>query len=179
LLPVGVKTCFGAELTALNFQRPTPQFIALICGSENTPEKRWPVPHWRTLIESLPKERFVLLGTANDAPIATAVAAGFDPARVENLAGKTDLAAFADHLSAARLLVTNDTGGMHLANALGVPLVALFGPTNPVRTGPVFTGSIRILQPPDSPTTGGGSLSALTPETVRSALRELIGSLLS
>jgi ADP-heptose:LPS heptosyltransferase len=62
--------------------------------------------------------------------------------------------------------VTNDTGGMHLANALGAPLVALFGPTNPVRTGPVFAAPFEILQPPDCPPTGGGSLANLSPETV-------------
>ena len=37
---------------------------------------------------------------------------------------------------------------MHLANALGVPLIGLFGPTNPIRTGPIFAGAVSILQPP-------------------------------
>ncbi|MBM3855438.1 MAG: hypothetical protein FJ399_20170, partial [Verrucomicrobia bacterium] len=134
---------------------PTAARIALIPGSENTPAKRWPVAHWRALVESLPAERFVVCGTANDRPVADAVAAGFDPARVENLAGRTDLPAFADLLCQCRLLVTNDTGGMHLANALGVPLLALFGPTNPVRTGPVFSSPASCLQPPGCPPTGG------------------------
>lgn len=150
--------------------------IALICGSENTPAKRWPVPHWRALIAALPGERCVLLGTAGDRPITEAVAAGFESARVENLAGKTDLPAFAAQLRGARLLVTNDTGGMHLANALGVPLLALFGPTNPVRTGPVFAAPFRILQPPGCPPTGGGDLTDLAPATVAAALREMLPS---
>jgi ADP-heptose:LPS heptosyltransferase/lauroyl/myristoyl acyltransferase len=158
------------------FQTPNAKKIALIPGSENTPAKRWPVAHWRALIAALPHERFVLLGTANDRAITTAVAAGFDPARVENLAGRTDLPAFGAQLRAARLLVTNDTGGMHLANALGVPLLALFGPTNPVRTGPVFAAPFRLLQPPGCPPTGGGSLDDLRPETVVAALRELLAS---
>ncbi|MEO6246647.1 MAG: glycosyltransferase family 9 protein, partial [Opitutaceae bacterium] len=68
--------------------------IALICGSENTPAKRWPVAHWRALITSLPHQRFVLLGTAHDLPITTAIAAGFEAASVEDLAGQTDLPAF-------------------------------------------------------------------------------------
>lgn len=153
--------------------------IALIPGSENNPEKRWPVHHWRALIEALPDQRFVLLGTANDLAITTGVAEGFAPERVENLAGKTDLTAFVAQLHAARLLVTNDTGGMHLANALGVPLLALFGPTNPVRTGPVFDAPFRILQPPGCPPTGGGSLDDLKPAIVVAALRELLASPLS
>lgn len=152
--------------------RPASSVLGLIPGSENTPEKRWPVAQWRALIEALPEERFVIFGTPNDAPIANAVAAGFAPARVENLAGKTDLPTYVTRLCTCRLLVTNDTGGMHLANALGVPLVALFGPTNPVRTGPVFSGPTTILQPPGCPPTGGAALADLSPATVVAALRQ-------
>jgi len=156
--------------------RPPSSAIGLIPGSENTPAKRWPVAHWRALIEAFPGESFAVFGTPNDAPIAAEVAAGFAPARVQNLAGKTDLPAFAARLAGCRALVTNDTGGMHLANALGVPLLALFGPTNPVRTGPIFAGATTILQPPACPRTGGGALADLAPETVASALRQLLPS---
>jgi ADP-heptose:LPS heptosyltransferase len=155
---------------------PTPS-LALICGSENAPEKRWPIPHWRALIDALPGRHFVLLGTAGDKPITAAVARGFAPGRVTDLAGRTDLPAFARQLGACALLVTNDTGGMHLANAAGVPLVALFGPTNPLRTGPVFSSPAKLLQPPGCPPTGGGPLSDLAPATVADAVRELLGAL--
>ncbi|MBI5691732.1 MAG: hypothetical protein HZC55_16735 [Verrucomicrobia bacterium] len=151
-----------------------PPVVGLIPGSENTPEKRWPVPAWRTLIESLPEVRFSVFGTARDRPIADAVVAGFAPERVVNLAGQTDLPAFAAQLRACRALVTNDTGGMHLANALGVPLVALFGPTNPLRTGPVFSAPCTILKAPDAGPTGGGDLSRLEAGTVLAALRPLL-----
>lgn len=147
--------------------------IGLIAGSENFPAKRWPVEHWRALIAAFPEQRFVLLGTAGDRIITTAIAAGFGE-RVTDLAGQTDLPGFAARLRACALLVTNDTGGMHLANVLGVPLLALFGPTNPLRTGPVFTAPTRILQPPGCPPTGGGELAALRPETVVAAVRELL-----
>jgi ADP-heptose:LPS heptosyltransferase len=72
------------------------------------------------------------------------------------------------------MLVTNDTGGMHLANALGVPVLALFGPTNPLRTGPVFASPHRVLQPPGCPPTGGGDLVQLAPATVAAAVREML-----
>lgn len=156
-----------------------PSTISLIVGSENAPEKRWPVAHWRTVIESLPGERFQLLGTANDRALTTLVAEGFGPARVENLAGKTDLPAFADALRRSRLLVSNDTGGMHLANALGVPLIALFGPTNPIRTGPIFSAPTTLLQPPGCPPTGGASLTDLAPATVVAALRAILPGIVS
>ena len=147
--------------------------IGLIPGSENNPEKRWPADHWRQLIESLPGEHFTIFGTAGDLPIANAVAFGFPPERVQNLAGQTDLPAFSLKLRTCRLLVSNDTGGMHLANSLGVPVVALFGPTNPVRTGPVFAAPVVMLQPPGCPETGGGALADLRPETVMAAVRKM------
>jgi heptosyltransferase-2 len=153
--------------------RLSTRLIGLIVGSENSPEKRWPVEHWRALIAALPDQRFVIFGTKGDAPIAAAVADGFGP-RVENLAGRTDLSAFAEKLSTCDLLATNDTGGMHLANALGVPLIALFGPTNPVRTGPVFAAPFKILQPPGCPSTGGAEIAYLTPESVIATVREQI-----
>jgi ADP-heptose:LPS heptosyltransferase/lauroyl/myristoyl acyltransferase len=145
--------------------------IGLIPGSENTPEKRWPVPHWRALITALPSERFVIFGTPNDAPIAREVAARLPESQVENLAGRTDLPTFCTRLQGCRVLVTNDTGGMHLANALGVPLLALFGPTNPRRTGPVFSAPFTILQAPGSAPTGGGDLALVSPDSVLASLR--------
>ncbi|MBI2518549.1 MAG: hypothetical protein HYV95_16865 [Opitutae bacterium] len=165
------------DRTPLRLPAPGPQLFArgpigLICGSENNPEKRWPVAHWRQLIEALPAEQFVLLGTPNDRVITDAVAAGFGD-RVQNFAGKTSLVEFAATLQSCRLLVTNDTGGMHLANALGVPLIGLFGPTNPVRTGPIFAAPHRLLQPPGCAPTGGGSLADLQPETVVAAVRQI------
>ncbi|MGC4073855.1 MAG: glycosyltransferase family 9 protein [Nibricoccus sp.] len=149
--------------------------IGFIAGSENNPEKRWPVSHWRTLTESIlreyPAATLLLLGTANDRAITDAIASGHSESRVQNLAGRTDLPAYMEKLRSCTLLVTNDTGGMHLANLLGVSLIALFGPTNPVRTGPVFSGPHVILQPPGCPPTGGGALSDLSPETVFAALQ--------
>lgn len=158
---------------------PTPRnarpVIGLICGSENNPEKRWPVERWRSLIAALPEREFLLLGTPNDRAITTAVADGFGR-RVENRAGKTSLVEFADALAECALLVTNDTGGMHLANALGVPVVALFGPTNPVRTGPIFQAPVTILQPPGCPATGGAALVNLEPGTVIEAIRSTLNA---
>lgn len=145
--------------------------LGLIAGSENNPEKRWPVERWRELIAALPPAvPVVLFGTANDLPITNAIAAELG-ARVENLAGRTDLETYCQRLAACRLLVTNDTGGMHLANALGVPLIAVFGPTNPVRTRPVFNAPVTVLQPPGCPPTGGGSLADLPAAEVIAAVR--------
>jgi ADP-heptose:LPS heptosyltransferase/lauroyl/myristoyl acyltransferase len=147
--------------------------IGLIPGSENNPEKRWPAAHWCTLIGQLPASaRILLFGTSNDRRITDEISAR-TTRTVENLAGRTTLPQYCDSLSACTVLVTNDTGGMHLANALGVPLVALFGPTNPVRTGPVFAAPFRVLQPPGCPPAGGANLRDLAPAQVIAALAEL------
>jgi len=146
--------------------------LGLIAGSENNPAKRWPVAHWRAVIDARPADQFLLFGTANDLPITTAIAEGFG-ARVENLAGRTSLPEYCARLRTCRLLITNDTGGMHLANALDVPLVALFGPTNPVRTAPVFSSPVTILQPPGCPPTGGLPLTDLPPALVLATLSAL------
>ena len=152
-------------------EEPVKRVIGLICGSENNPEKRWPVAHWRELITALPGEEFVLFGTRADDALTLEIAAGFGE-RVRNLAGRTSLVEFAEGLRNCRLLITNDTGGMHLANALGVPLFALFGPTNPVRTGPVFSAPAIILQPPGCAAQGGGNLADLSSDSVAHAVRE-------
>jgi len=92
---------------------------------------------------------------------------------VLDLAGQTDLPEYMSRLQSCRVVVTNDTGGMHLANALGVPVLALFGPTNPVRTGPVFSAPFAVVQPPGCPSTGGAELAQLEPGSVLTALRTL------
>jgi len=149
--------------------------LGLICGSENFPAKRWPIPHWVALIDAVPRELPIrLFGTEKDRALTDQIAA-LAQRPVENLAGKTDLRAYCAALRDCAALVTNDTGGMHLANSLGVPLVALFGPTNPVRTGPVFSAPVTILQPPNCPPSGGANLNELAPETVLAAVGACLG----
>jgi heptosyltransferase-1 len=80
----------------------------------------------------------------------------------------------------ASLFIGGDTGPMHLAAALGVPVVAIFGPTNPARNGPFGTRSI-VLRSPSSPTTHtrharpDEGLLEITPEQVLAAARQLLG----
>ncbi|MEM6278716.1 MAG: glycosyltransferase family 9 protein [Verrucomicrobiota bacterium] len=141
--------------------------IGLICATENSPEKRWPIERWRELIDAMPGFEFHLFGTPRDAEITGAVAERFSSERVVDRAGKTGLVEFARELTQCETLLANDTGGMHIANLLGVPTVALFGPTNPIRTGPVFEGPTRVLQPEGCPPSGGTDMKALSvPEVI-------------
>lgn len=172
--PAAASAAAAAADSASGFAGRT---IGLICGTENNPEKRWPVERWRELLGSLTASgaRCVLFGTAKDAAITAQVADGFDPAAVIDRAGKTDLLHYARELTACDLLITNDTGGMHLANALGLPVLVIFGPTNPVRTGPIFDAPKRCLQPVGCPPQGGASIAGVGVDAVTAAARELLG----
>ncbi|MGF1484678.1 MAG: glycosyltransferase family 9 protein [Opitutales bacterium] len=154
------------------------QAIGWICGTENNPEKRWPIEHWRALAQAVLDvnliEQVVLFGTPADRAITERVAQGFPAERILNRAGETNLMQFAKALTRCRAIICNDTGGMHLANALGVPVLAIFGPTNPIRTGPIFEAPRVLLQPPSCPPTGGADIAGVSVEHVLQALRALL-----
>lgn len=101
--------------------------------------KRWPVTHFSALIAELsrahPNARFAILGGSDDRQLGDAIAHTL-PESCVNLAGRTSLHEMIEWLRRCDLLVTNDTGPMHIAAALGCPVLALFGPTDPRRTGP-------------------------------------------
>ena len=149
--------------------------VGMICGSENSPEKRWPVAHWQQLIGLLAATgKILLFGTAKDREITEAIVSGLSEQRksqVENWAGRTDLLQLCAALAECDHVVCNDTGGLHLANMLGVPVTGVFGPTNPVRTGPIFAAPMHVLQPEGCPKAGGGNIADVAPETVAAVLR--------
>jgi ADP-heptose:LPS heptosyltransferase len=89
---------------------------------------------------------WVLFGVAGDAAVGGEISRQLT-GRQSNLIGKTTLGELMDRLSECALLLTNDTGTMHLAAALGVPVVAIFGSTEPQLTAPLGPGH-RILRHP-------------------------------
>jgi heptosyltransferase-2 len=108
---------------------------AVLCpGAEYGPAKRW--PHFADLAARL-ELPVVLLGSDNDAPAAAGV-----PGR--NLVGQTTLDEAIDLIAGAAKVVSNDSGLMHVAAALGRPLVALFGSSSPERTPPQ-SAAARVL----------------------------------
>lgn len=107
-------------------------------GSEYGPAKRWPAERFRKTMQLVSEKlpcSWVVVGTENDRTVANEILQGFEGS-AENLAGKTSLDELMKRLSSFRALLTNDTGTMHLADALGIPLVAVFGSTEPRLTGP-------------------------------------------
>lgn len=112
--------------------------------------KRWPVTHFAELTRLLAAEsgeiRFAVIGGREDREFGEVIAQAA-PERCLNLAGQTSLPELIEWLRLSSLLVTNDTGPAHVAAALGKPVISLYGPTEPRRTGPY--GQLgRVVQHP-------------------------------
>ncbi len=113
--------------------------IACHVSSNNGQSKRWPVPYWATLIDRLIWEdgiQVVLTGAPDDMPLILEVTRRMHE-QATNLAGKTSLTQLAALYKRADLLVTGDSGPMHIAAAVGTPLIAIHGPTDSALSGPV------------------------------------------
>lgn len=101
--------------------------------------KRWPVEKFaeavRQLAAGAPGLRFALLGSQEESALSRTIAQAAAGACLD-LCGQLTLPEMVEWIRLSRLILTNDTGPMHVAAALGIPVVGLFGPTEPRRTGP-------------------------------------------
>ena len=113
--------------------------------------KQWNLDRFAEVANRLAASRdaaIVLSGDAGDRALVDAVKADLAPTvRCVDLTGRADLVTLAAVLAKASLLVTGDTGPMHLAAALDVPVVAVFGPSDPARWGP-FSPRARVVRVP-------------------------------
>lgn len=125
---------------------PAGGFCALAPSAEYGPAKRWLAERFVETARQVAGQfdvRWVLVGGPHDVGICRPVAEGLGGAAV-NLAGKTTLRQLAAVLARCRLLLTNDSGPMHVSYAVGTPVVAIFGSTEPSATGPVGSGHVVI-----------------------------------
>ena len=158
--------------------------IGMFPGAARGPAKRWPAERFAAVARRLAAEegcRVLLFGGAADAESCTAVAQDAGPGLV-NLSGRSTIPDLAALVSLCRCVVSNDSGGMHLAAACGVPVVAIFGLTDPARTGPLGTGH-RIVAAEafhrwrDVPRDSAGArraLASISVDRVYAAARELL-----
>ena len=125
-------------------------YHVLVPGAEYGPAKRWPVERFAELLQSLAGP-VVLLGSGKDAALCEQIvqAAGAC-ARSHNLAGRTGLLEAFGLIAAARAVISNDTGLMHVAAALDVPQVAVFGSSSPHHTPPL-SAQARVIWLKDDP----------------------------
>lgn len=115
--------------------------------SARWPTKRWPVESFALVADRLHKEgtgSVVLIGGSDDRTDAQTVKALAREASIIDLTGLTPLGLLPALLQSASVLLTNDSGPMHVAAAVGTPVVALFGPTSAARTGP-YGKNHRVL----------------------------------
>jgi heptosyltransferase-2 len=133
---------FGSQLSTLNSQL----LVGLCPGAEYGPAKRWLPERFAEAATSIAMERdvkWVLFGTKKDAAIGEKICETLGE-RCVNRIGQTTIEQLIDELRGCRLLLTNDTGTMHLASLVGVPVVAIFGSTEPRMTGPLGDGHVVL-----------------------------------
>jgi lipopolysaccharide heptosyltransferase I len=128
---------------------PVGTAYAVLMPGTNWQTKRWPIEKFAGIVGPL-RERFglesVVAGAEADARLNGGIPAKF------NLTAKTNLRQLVGLLERAELVIGNDTGPMHMAAAMGIPLVATYGPTDAVRTGPFGRAdSVVRLDLPCSP----------------------------
>ena len=122
--------------------RPEPEgagWLGLCPGAEYGPAKRWMTERFAAVAQQVHEQsglKWLLFGVEKDRPVGDEIAAKLGENGCRNLIGQTSLAELIAQLRQCRLLLTNDTGTMHLAAHLGVPVVAIFGSTEPALTGP-------------------------------------------
>lgn len=141
-LPEDIVAAARARLDKL----PQPR-IGLLPGAARGPSKRWPAGHFIEMGKQLVKEKnacIVTLGISREASLCQKIVDGIGPGAL-NLAGQTTLAEWIALLKVCDLVISNDSGGMHLAAAVGTPVVAIFGITNPDQTGPLGP-NCRVVQ---------------------------------
>ena len=131
---------FSSQLSAVSSQLP--REYAVIVPGARWETKRWPPEKFGELTSELLVMSLVV-GGKSDVGIADRVVDS-SKGKAISLAGKTSIKEMIEIIRNASFVVTNDSGPMHIAAALGVPVFAIFGPTNPLRTGPYGEGHTII-----------------------------------
>lgn len=128
-----------AALAGMHLQRQG--YYVFAPGAEYGPAKRWPARHFAVLAEQLDRP-VVLLGSAKESALCAEIAHTVNiaqPGRCLDWSGRTSLDHALAAISAAKAMVSNDSGLMHVAAAFGLPQVALFGSSSPLHTPPLNT----------------------------------------
>ncbi len=128
---------------------PSRPLVAIHPGGHYGTAKRWPPDRFAalaSLLQERNRAQIVIIGSSDEMPLAEAVAGNMEQAPMI-LTGRTSLRQLAAVLSLATLCVCNDSGPMHVANALRIPVLALFGPTDPRATAPFQEPATYIQKP--------------------------------
>lgn len=128
------------------------RFVCVVAGAR-WESKRWPEAFFaavmRQVLERLPDVKFVMLGSRGDAAVNRRVMENLNHPGVVDLAGLTGISSMVEVVRRSVAMLSNDSGPMHVAAALNVPVFAMFGPTDPDKTGP--HGNIHQIVKPMLP----------------------------
>ena len=137
------------DLLRVNFKIDlTSPLICLCPGAEFGPAKRWPTKYYSKVANEYLKKNWqvILLGSMNDVRIGKEIKGNINKeSGFLNLIGQTKLVDTIDILSSANLVLTNDSGLMHIAASVDTPLVALYGPTSPEFTPPL-SNRVKVIK---------------------------------
>lgn len=160
--------------------RPQVLRVAVGAGASYGSAKCWPPARFAKALNDFVSHTdadVILFGTAAESAVSSAIAADMQRAPID-LTGKTSIADLPALLSQCHIFLGNDSGAMHVAAAVGLPVVAIFGPTDPQGTAPVTLRATILQQKPYcSPCflrrcpTDHRCMTAVTPEMVEHALR--------
>ena len=128
----------------LSFNSSLSEDYAVIVPGARWKTKQWPSEKFGELT-SLLQLQTIIVGSKKDMDIASKIVS-LSKGKALSLAGKTDLKGLIEVMRGARFVVSNDSGPMHIAAALGIPVFAIFGPTDPLRTGPYGKGHTIIRE---------------------------------
>jgi len=166
--------------------RPGTLRIAIGAGASYGSAKCWPPSRFAEVanrLQSAADAQVILFGTATEASVSAAISAEMRRPAVD-LTGKTAIADLPALLSQCHLFIGNDSGAMHVAAAVGLPVVAVFGPTDPFGTAPVTPRSSIVQQKPYcSPCflrrcpTDHRCMTAVTADMVESAARRWLSAI--
>ena len=120
-------------------------------GAEYGPAKRWPIERYIAAAKDIQKKTrcaWIVFGGRNETDLAGQIQSALGGSAIFNVAGKTSLRDLMSLMKLCRVFLTNDTGPMHVAAALGVPVVAIFGSTSPELTAPLAANEslLKILR---------------------------------
>ena len=142
----GAETPNAQPLPQTSNLKPQTSKLGLCPGAEYGPAKRWLPERFAEVaakVSAQSSAQWILFGTKNDMAIGDQIATAIGDHCVNRI-GHTTLDQLIDELRECRLVLTNDTGTMHLAALLGVPVVAIFGSTEPRLTGPLGDSHIIL-----------------------------------
>jgi len=181
---LGISPNWSAPRMQESVNPPDDSYIAIFPGATHN-TKRYPADYWIKIIQQNPYYKFVLMGAKSDIDLCNHIAQEAGEKCINN-AGKYSFGELVNELRNCRMVLSGDTGPMHVAAALGIPQIAVFGGTHPRLGFSPINDKARILcqnlpcQPcslhglSECPLGHFKCMMDLSPEMVSEALREML-----